>query len=259
VSTYGRSMTALAVAAAILGGPGRLNGQNRGAPPPAAAPPTARASAPIDLTGYWVAYVNEDWRYRMITPPKGDFRGVPITREALRVVNTWDPAADEAAGNQCKSYGAGAIMRVPGRIHVTWQDDSTMRLDTDAGTQTRLFKFNTPAAPGARSWQGDSAARWERSATAPGGSAGSVAGSLTVVTTNMRAGYLRKNGVPYSENATVTEYFDVAPQQNNGQLLVVTTVVDDPIYLQQPFIVSSHFKKEGDGSKWDPTPCSATW
>ena len=85
------------------------------------------------------------------------------------------------------------------------------------------------------------------------------AGSLTVVTTNMRAGYLRKNGVPYSENATVTEYFDVAPQPDGGQLLVVTTVVDDPRYLPQPFIVSSHFKKEADASKWDPTPCSATW
>jgi len=79
-----------------------------------------------------------------------------------------------------------------------------------------------------------------------------------VVTTKMRAGYLRKNGVPYSENATVTEYFDVG-QQPSGEYLVVTTVVDDPRYLTQPFIVSSHFKKEADGSKWDPTPCSSTW
>jgi hypothetical protein len=75
----------------------------------------------------------------------------------------------------------------------------------------------------------------------------------------MRAGYLRKNGVPYSENARVTEYFDVSPMPDNGQLLVVTTAVDDPRYLLQQFIVSSHFKKEADGSKWDPTPCSSTW
>src|SRR5207249_10716241 len=106
---------------------------------------------------------------------------------------------------------------------------------------------------------GHSTARWERPAGRgnPGGAA--RAGSLTVVTTNMRAGYLRKNGVPYSENARVTEYFDVAPMPNNGQLLVVTTTVDDPRYLTQPFIVSSHFKKEADGAKWDPTPCSSTW
>jgi hypothetical protein len=79
------------------------------------------------------------------------------------------------------------------------------------------------------------------------------------VTTNVRAGYLRKNGVPYSESARVTEYFDLAPQSNGPPLLVVTTVVDDPRYLTQQFIVSSHFKKEADGSKWDPTPCSAAW
>jgi hypothetical protein len=245
-------------AAAWFAAPSTVLGQNRGAPP---APPTAKASAPIDLTGYWVAIVNEDWRYRMVTPPKGDYRGVPITLEALNVVRAWDPAADEAAGQACKAYGAGAIMRVPGRIHVTWQDDNTLKLDTDAGTQTRLFRFGPPAAVAAKptTWQGNSAARWERPGGPPAGPGAPPRGSLTVVTTNMRAGYLRKNGVPYSENATVTEYFDVAPQPNGGQLLVVTTVVEDPRYLLQPFIVSSHFKKEADASKWDPTPCSATW
>jgi hypothetical protein len=216
-----------------------------------------KAAAPIDLTGYWVSIVNEDWRFRMITPRKGDYAGVPITKEALQVVNGWDPAADEAAGNQCKSYGAAAIMRVPGRLHITWQDNETLRVDIDAGTQTRLFQFSSSSlSDSAPTWQGTSRARWEaggRGMTAARG------GSLTVVTTKMKAGYLRKNGVPYSENATLTEYFDVAPQPGGGQLLVVTIVVDDPRYLTQPFIVSSHFRKEADGSKWDPTPCSAAW
>ena len=252
----GRRLILALVAVASLA-PAPAHAQNRGAPAPA---PTAKASAPIDLTGYWVAIVNEDWRYRMVTPPKGDYRGVPITKEALQIVNTWDPAADEAAGNQCRSYGAAAVMRVPGRIHVTWQDDNTLRLDTDAGTQTRLFQFAPlPAPAGAPTWKGHSTARWERPAGRGNPVGATRAGSLTVVTTNMRAGYLRKNGVPYSENARVTEYFDVAPMPNNGQLLVVTTTVDDPRYLTQPFIVSSHFKKEADGSKWDPTPCSSTW
>ncbi len=247
-----RLAVALVLAAAALAAASApLHGQGRGAAP---APPTPKASAPIDLTGYWVAFVNEDWRYRMVTPAKGDYRGVPITQAALRVVQAWDPAADETAGNQCKSYGAGGIMRVPGRIHITWQDDNTMKLDTDAGTQTRLFHFGAvPAASGPPGWQGQSAARWER----PAG--GARAGSLTVVTTKMRAGYLRKNGVPYSENATVTEYFDLAAQPDGSQWIVVTTVVDDQQYLTAPFIVSSHFKKEADGSKWEPTPCSATW
>jgi hypothetical protein len=260
------------VAALSLGHTTLAFGQTRGGPPAA---PSARSSAPIDLTGYWVSVVNEDWRFRMVTPPKGDYRNVPLTREAVAILNAWNPAADEAAGNQCKSYGAGAIMRVPGRLHITWQDDDTLRVDIDAGTQTRLFQF--AAGPGAArqakpSWQGTSTARWER----PGGRGGGrgapppASGSLSVVTTNLRAGYLRKNGVPYSENARVTEHVDTTAQpstaqpnttvQNGGAAwLVVTTVVDDPPYLTQPFIVSSHFKKEADGSKWDPTPCSATW
>jgi hypothetical protein len=197
----------------------------------------ARDRAPIDLTGYWVSYVTENWRYRMVTPAKGEYRRIPSSRAALPLINAWDPAADERAGNQCKSYGAGSIMSVPGRLHITWQDADTLRLETDAGTQT-----------------------WEPAA---GG------GSLRVVTSNLRAGYLRKNGVPYGERATVTEHFDVAPLADRGtgapgvadagRLLLITTIVEDPEYLTGPYIVSPHFKKEPDGSKWDPTPCSSTW
>lgn len=236
-----------------------LHGQGQGG-----AATSARDSAPIDLTGHWVSYVTENWRYRMVTPPKGEYRRIPVSPAAVPLINAWDPAADQRAGNQCKSYGAGNIMNVPGRLHITWQDADTLRLDTDAGTQTRLFRFRLreasagqasprAAAPGTRSWQGESRASWERGAGASGG------GSLRVVTSNLRAGYLRKNGVPYSERATVSEHFDLAPLPGGGQLLLVTTTVEDPEYLRAPYIVSPHFKKEPDGSKWDPTPCSSTW
>ena len=208
-------------------------------------PATAKASAPADMTGYWVAFVSEDWRFRMVTPRKGDYQAVPMTDQARKVADAWNPEADEASGNQCKAYGAAAIMRVPARFHITWQDDNTLRVDSDAGMQTRLFRFNSPAsAPGERTWQGYSTAQWQGPA-------------LKIATSNLRSGYLRKNGVPYSENAVVTEYFDVAPLPGGGQVLLVTTVVDDPQYLRLPFIVSSQFKKEADGSKWHPTPCTA--
>jgi hypothetical protein len=211
-------------------------------------PPSARAAAPIDLTGYWVAYVTEDWRFRMVVPPRGDYRGVPLNAKGRQVADSWDPMGDAAPVNQCKPYGAAAIMRVPGRLHITWQDDNTLRLDADAGTQTRLFRFNPVTAAAARSWQGESTARWDMPNRA-----------LTVTTKNLLSGYLRRNGVPYSENTKVTEYFDLAPTPGNGELLVATTVVDDPTYLTRRFIVSSHFKKERDGSKWSPIPCSARW
>jgi hypothetical protein len=214
---------------------------------PAGPTGTAKSSPTIDLAGYWVAFVTEDWRFRMIAPHKGDYQGVPLNAEARKIADAWDPAADEAAGNQCKAYGAAAIMRMPARFHIAWQDDNTLRVDSDAGMQTRLFHFNSSPPPPRteRTWQGDSTAQWERPA------------SLKVATANMRAGYLRRNGVPYSENAAVTEYFDIAPLPGGGQVLLVTTIVDDPKYLQQPFIVSSQFKKEADASKWDPTPCTA--
>ncbi len=222
--------------------------------------------ATADLTGYWVSVVTEDWRYRMLTPAKGDYGGVQMTPEARKIADAWAPAADEAAGNQCKSYGAAAIMRVPGRVHLTWQDDNTLRLDADAGTQTRLFRFGPPRpggpapATGPRTWQGESAAEW---ATLGGGRGAppppAPGASLVVVTRNMRAGHLRKNGVPYSEDTVLTEHFTVAPLPAGGEALVVTSIVQDPRYFPRPFTVSSVFKKQADASGWDPTPCSTTW
>ena len=240
----------VAVTFLVVAGPAGMSAQQRGG---AAARP-ARDAAPIDLTGYWVSYVTENWRYRMVTPAKGEYRRIPSSPTALPLINAWDPAADARAGNQCKSYGAGAIMSVPGRLHITWQDANTLRMDMDAGTQTRLFHFPPSASASAPpSWQGESIATWER-ATGPDGG-----GSLRVVTTNLRAGYLRKNGVPYSERTTVTEHFDMTTLPDGSRLLLVTTIIEDPVYLTGPYVVSPHFKQEPDGSKWEPTPCSSTW
>jgi hypothetical protein len=227
------------------------------APPPTQTP---KAAAPIDLTGYWVSIVTEDWRYRMVTPAKGDYQAVPLTQEAIKIADAWNPDADIAAGQQCRSYGAPAIMRVPGRVHITWENDRTLKVDTDAGTQTRMFRWDRPAARGEPSWQGDSLAEWDMQPAGRGAAANAPRrGALKVVTTNLRAGYLRKNGVPYSEDAKLTEYFDVIPAPNSVVLLMATAIVEDPKYLRQPFIVTTQFKKQADAKGWDPTPCSATW
>jgi hypothetical protein len=240
----------------------------------APAPPrTARTTAPIDLTGYWVSVVTEDWRWRMVTPPKGDYASVPITAEAKRVADAWDPAKDTAAGEQCRSYGAAAIMRVPGRLHITWQDDNTLKVEADAGTQTRLIHFGEWQAPGGEAtWQGDSVGEWVIAAGRGGGgrgagpqapAAGTPAapqfGYLQTVTRHLRPGYLRKNGIPYSADTVLTEYWSLFREPNADQWLVVTTVVEDPKYLQTPWVTSPNFKREGNGSKWDPTACSSTW
>jgi hypothetical protein len=255
-----RDLRNLLLAAVVV--PAAIHAQGgRGGPPPA--PVTAREGARIDLTGYWVSIVTEDWRFRMVTPPKGDYASVPLNPEGRRVADTWDPAKDEAAGLQCKSYGAPAIMRVPGRLHITWQDDSTMKVEMDSGTQSRLFRFGVAAAPtGEPGWQGDSVAQWE-GGPAPGrGGAGRGGpaprgGTLKVVTTHIRPGYLRKNGVPYSGNAVLTEYFDRTDEPNGDSWLIVTSIVEDPQYLQQPFITSTHFKRQADDKGWGPTPCAS--
>jgi hypothetical protein len=207
----------------------------------------------FDVTGYWVSVVTEDWRYRMVTPTKGDYGGVALNPEGRKIADAWDPAKDEAAGEQCRSYGAPNIMQVPGRIHITWQDEQTLKIETDAGTQTRLFHFG-PASMQGGGWQGVSIAAWDLVTVGRGQA---PVGSLKVGTTNLKPGYLRKNGVPYSANAVLTEYFDRAGESNGDAYLVITTTVEDPVYLTQPFLTASHYKKEADASGWKPTPCSA--
>jgi hypothetical protein len=75
------------------------------------------------------------------------------------------------------------------------------------------------------------------------------------VTTNLRPGWLRRNGVPYSERTTVTEYFDRFPAPDETEWMVVTTIVEDPAYLAGRYITSSHFRREADASQWSPRPC----
>jgi hypothetical protein len=223
--------------------------QRGGAPPQ-----TPQAGAAIDLTGHWVSVITEDWKFRMVTPKKGVFDSLTLNAEGRKLGESWDPARDEAAGEQCRAYTAANVMRIPGRLRIAWQDDSTLKIDTDAGTQTRLLKFSTAPASGPPSWQGHSIAQWQY-ASSPRGAP--RRGNLKVVTTNLRAGYVRKNGAPHSEKAVVTEYFDVNTAPNGDQWITVTTKVEDPVYFTRPYITTTDFKKLPDAAGWNPTPCSA--
>lgn len=221
--------------------------------PAALAQADARAAAPYDLTGYWISIVTEDWRWRMMTAPTGDYTSVPLSPAARTVADGWDRAADIRDGNECRPYGAGGLMRVPGRLRIEWQDADTLRIDTDAGSQTRLLHFGD-FVPGAEpSWQGNSVAQWELTGAVRGQPP--TGGSLRVVTTGLAPGYLRWNGVPYSSDAVLTEHFD-RHAAFGQEWLTVTTIVEDPLYLTEPFITSTDFRRERDGSRWNPTPCT---
>jgi len=253
----------MTLACALAIGVGANVSAQRGGGRGGAGAAAARTAAPVDVTGLWVSVVTEDWRWRMRTPPKGDYASVPLTPAAIKVAENWDPAQDIAAGEACRGYGAAAIMRQPGRVRISWNDDNTLKLETEAGMQTRLLQFAAPSERGESSgpsWQGTSVATWQLAGGGArrGGGAGPRGGSLRVVTTNMRAGYLRKNGIPYSANARLTEYINRTIEPNGDSWLVVTTVVEDPQNLTSRFVTSSHFKKVPDGSAWNPTPCSAS-
>ncbi len=217
----------------------------------------ARTSAPIDMSGYWVSVVTEDWRYRMVTPPKGNYLGIPLTGEGRRAADAWDPAKDEAAGAQCKGFGAGGIMRVPGRFHITWPNDTTMQIEADSGMQTRSFHFGgTPPADTEASWQGYSVAEWENATTARGAAR---TGDLKVVTTHMLPGYVRRTWRPVRSQRGVDRILRscerskrrrVAGGADRGQ--------KDPQYFSMPFRNHDSLQEDGpDATGWDPQPCSA--
>jgi hypothetical protein len=246
---------AVAVAASVAVGASAQQPQagRAGGPAPAAPRPASPwASAPIDLTGNWVSIVNEDWRWRMVTPPKGDYASVPLNDAGRKQADTWTTAQD----GSCLAYGAPAVMRNPTRLNISWENENTLKVDIDAGVQTRRFNFDPAkrAPVGPASLQGHSVAEWERPAGGRGGQA-PPGGNLKVTTTNLAAGWLRKNGVPYSASASLTEYYDRFAAPNGDEWLVVTTIVADPTYLNQDFVTSTHFKKEADNSKWAPAAC----
>jgi hypothetical protein len=229
-------------------------------------PATARATAPIDLAGYWVSLIVDEWRFR-VTPQKGDIVYLPLNAQARQIANAWDPDKDQADGNACKAYGAIGVMQRPGRLHITWDGDNVLKIETDAGTQTRTLRFGPAPAAGVPTWQGNSQAVWQvngRPLIDTGGTGfvpinrvqgATRGGQLKVTTTNMKPGYIRKNGVPYSDKAVLTEYFTLLSGQANDSYIALTAMVDDPTYLTGQFIRTYTFKKIADATGWDATPC----
>jgi hypothetical protein len=211
----------------------------------------------VDLTGYWVSIVTEDWIERMSpdSPPSG-------TGGRGGLGATGGRGAAPPAGEPCRAYGAAGSLRVPGRLNITWADDNTLKIDMDSGTQSRLLHFNTTTTPpGEKTLQGYSIAAWELGAAArgggrggPGGPGGPAAprwGSLKVTTTNMRGGYLLSSRSSYSDNAVLTEHF-TRHSDFGADYFTVTAIVEDG---PQTRVTSSTFKKEANGSKFSPSGC----
>jgi len=263
---------------------------------PQAPPQTAQETALVDLTGYWVSVVNQDWRVRMMTPPKGDYDRVPLTATAREIADQFDPALYGGDSYQtsgivdCRAYGAANVMRMPTRLRIAWDSPNVLRIETDWGEQTRLINFDPDrlygdipgdllmdeiaVGGGAPSLQGYSAAVWERPyqlnspvwQRGPAGRGGGLGterlgerqpgGSMAVVTTNLASGWLRRNGVPYSSRTQVLEHYRTFEDPTGAEWFNVTIQIIDPDYLTRPFNLTADFRKEPDGSNWAPHPCA---
>jgi hypothetical protein len=256
-SSWLAAVCVLALPLALSAQPGQGRGGPDG-PGGGAAGASARTAAPVDLTGYWVSIVTEDWIERMSpeSPPsgvvggRGGFGGGRGGGRGGPPIASTDP---------CRAYGAAGSLRVPTRLHVTWADDNTLRIDMDAGTQTRLLHFDpTAPAPAARSLQGHSIANWEtgggrggRGGGRGGGPAAPRWGSLTAVTTSMSVGYLLTSRSYYSEDTVLTEHF-TRHAAFGEEYFTVTAIVEDGGAMRA---TSSTFKKEPDGSRFTPSGC----
>lgn len=281
-------MPALAGIALAMGGvaagssgaaPASPPSHSDGPPKAASEPLTPRAASQFDITGHWVSIISEDWIYRMLVAPKGDIGSIPVNDAGRKAAGEWDPAKDAANGQPCKAYGAAGIIRRPGRLNISWSDDKTLRIDFDAGRLTRLLHFSdrlpptgystseppsnfeVPAQAGSPSLEGYSVAAWHKQAQSLGmgpyksTTVAPHGGSLAVLTRNMLPGYLQSNGVPYSADSILKEFYDLVEMPDGTQYLIVTSIVEDPTYLSQPWVTSTQFKREPDGSKWDPSGC----
>ena len=249
---FGRGFAPLAALVAGLA----LASQTLAQPPGGAR--SARESALLDLTGQWVAVVNEDWRWRMITPPVGDVSSLPVNGRGRSAAQSWDLDRDRAEGDLCRAFAGPGLIRQPTRIRIGWEDDDTLLFEFDAGRQERRMEFGPAAAPAGPTLQGYSQASWYSQRLSRGvfGSSTTDKGALHVVTTSLLPGYLRPNGVPYSEETVMKEYFhSFTLPGDGGTWLIVTTVVDDPVYLSQELVMSTQFRKETDESRWNPRPC----
>jgi len=230
-------------------------------------PPSARSQAPWDPTGTWVSLVTLDWRFRMLVPGKGEYLGIPLNLKAKQFADAWQPGPDEAAGKQCEAYGGPNVLLVPERLNISWQDDNTLQVQTDAGMQNVLLHFAPPADMNdmAPSLQGYAAASWDVPAPPAGNPFGGPAapqkphfGSINVRVSHLLPGLIRKNGVPYGSGAEVTEYWEQHQGPTGAQYLIVSQILRDPEYLVDPYFTNATFEKEANGSQWSPTPCSLT-
>jgi cyclase len=190
------------------------------------------AHAQVDLSGEWSGRYHEDYEHRIPGPTVGDYTGLPINDAARLKADSWDASILSLREHQAKPHPSTYSLRGPANIRIRKEiDPATQRtigfeLFGTFGQATRTIWLDGrphPPAYAPHTWAGFSTGRWEGN-------------TLTVTTTHLKAGWLQRNGVAHSDRATMVEYF-----ARHGDVLTVVTLVDDPIYLEEPFVRSTNW------------------
>lgn len=201
-------------------------------------------SAQADLSGTWVAQYHEDQPERGPGPELGDYLGLPINASARMRADSWDADLLTLPEYQCRPHPSDygdrhSHVRIWAEIDTATQATVAYRTHREWQAQERtIYMDNRPRPPdyAAHTWQGFSLGKWEGD-------------MLTIVTTHLKESYIRRNGVPRSEKAIVTEHF-----LRHGNYLTMVTIVNDPVYLTEPFIRSSDYLFD-PGHVIPPYPC----
>ncbi|HKH73634.1 MAG TPA: MBL fold metallo-hydrolase [Vicinamibacterales bacterium] len=190
------------------------------------------ASAQIDFSGEWAPRFWEDQPERVPGPELGDYLGIPISEAARRRADAWDASIQTLPEWQCRPHSADYIWRGPSNLRVSKEVDPVSREITafhaewlrSVDRAIYLDGRPHPPADALHTWAGFSTARWDGD-------------MLTVTVTHLKEGYLRRNGLPRSDKATLTEHWI-----RNGDLLTVMTIVNDPVYLTEPFVRTTDYE-----------------
>jgi hypothetical protein len=190
------------------------------------------AFAQIDLSGEWAPKFHEDQPERIPGPEIGDYLGIPINDAARLRADSWDASLLTLPENQCRPHPADYSSRGPANLRIWKEIDTATQVVIALHThiswmapERTIYLDGRPHPPeyAAHTWQGFSTGKWEDDV-------------LTVNTTHLKEGWIRRNGIPRSEKGTFTEHFI-----RHGNYLTLVTIVNDPAYLTEPFIRSSDF------------------
>ena len=205
---------------------------------------TIRASAQIDFSGEWAPRFWEDQPERVPGPELFDYAGIPISDAARLRAAAWEASLQTLPEWQCRPHSADYIWRGPSNLRISKEVDPVSREITafhaewlrSVDRAVYLDDRPRPSDEALHTWGGFTKAKWD----------GDV---LTTTVTHLKEGYVRRNGLPRSDKATVTEHWI-----RNGDILTVVTIVHDPVYLTEPFVRSTDYELDLN-QQVPPYPC----